>query len=144
MESNTAMPAAPSSAYISPEEEAFRFFRSFKKVYPIKLTVDFDERIAEPNFIKMMAVNYEGDIIKFYTKEFMNRIFNDPGFLENKIYEKLKSLVFESSDEKPRKPRTPKTKVVVESLTEGKEKNNNQKNIKTPRPAKKPKPMTNG
>lgn len=95
-------------AFVSPEEEAFRFFRSFKKVFPITLSVDFDERIAEPGFIKMMAVNYEGDIIKFYTKEFMNRIYNDPGFLENKIYDKLKSLVFEEEQKKVRTPRTPK------------------------------------
>ena len=95
-------------AYVSPEEEAFRFFKSFKKVYPIKLSVDFDERIAEPNFIKLMAVNYNGDIIKFYTKEFMNRIYNDPGFLENKIYDKLKKLVFEEEQAKEKKPRAKK------------------------------------
>jgi len=56
-----------------------------------------------------MAVNYEGDIIKFYTKEFMNRIYNDPGFLENKIYEKLKEIVFSESQQKEKKPRTPRT-----------------------------------
>jgi hypothetical protein len=104
----------PSSApmYMDAEEEAFRFFKSFKKVYPITLSVDFDERIAEPNFIKMMAVNYEGDIIKYYTREFMNRIQNDPGFLENKIYEKLRSIVFQ--EEKEKKPRKPKAAPVVE------------------------------
>jgi hypothetical protein len=125
---------SPQSVYVSPEEEAFKFFKSFKKVYPIKLTVDFDERIAEPNFIKLMAVNYEGDIIKFYTKEFMNRIYNDPGFLENKIYEKLKALVFEEEQKKERKPRPPK------KLTEGPEKSNT-KSIKTPKPNVKPSPM---
>lgn len=97
--------------YTSPEEESFRFFKSFKKIYPIKLTIDFDERIADPNFIKMMAINYEGDIIKFYTKEFMNRIYNDPGFLENKIYGKLKSLIFKEKDIE-KKPRIRKPKQV--------------------------------
>jgi hypothetical protein len=121
--------------YLSPEEEAFRFFKSFKKIYPIKLTVDFDEKIAEPNFIKMMAVNYEGDIIKFYTKEFMNRIYNDPGFLENKIYEKLKSLVFEEEQKKERKPRQPR------QLTEGKEYKSNTKSVKSPKPNNKPPKM---
>lgn len=104
-------PMKPS--YLSAEEEAFRFFKSFKKVYPINLTIEFDERIAEPNFIKMMAVNYEGDIIKFYTKEFMNRIYNDPGFLENKIYEKLKNIVFEN--DKPKRPRAKKVNVNIKN-----------------------------
>ena len=60
---------------------------------------------------------YEGDIIKYYTKEIMNRIYNDPGFLENKIYEKLKSIIFEESakkeeqkpvEPKPKQPRKPR------------------------------------
>lgn len=97
-------------SYVSPEEEAFRVFRSFRKIYPITLSVDFEEKIAQPEFIKLMAVNYEGDIIKFYTKEFMNRIYNDPGFLENKIYDKLKQLVFEG-DEQQIVEKKPKPKV---------------------------------
>ena len=98
----------PPPSYLSPEEESFRFFKGFKRAYPIKLAVDFDERIAEPNFIRMMVTNMEGDIIKFYTKEIMNRIYNDPGFLENKIYDKLRTLVFEEEQVKVKKPRTPK------------------------------------
>jgi len=100
-------PTVQAPAFVSQEEESFRFFKGFKRVHPIKLSVDFDERIAEPNFIKLMVVNMEGDIIKYYTKEIMNRIYNDPGFLENKIYEKLRSLVFEE-DQKPE----PKPKAV--------------------------------
>jgi hypothetical protein len=87
-------------AYVSQEEETFRFFKGFKRIYPIKLSVDFDERIAEPNFLRMMVMNMEGDIIKYYTKEIMNRIYNDPGYLENKIYEKLRSIVFEEEQKK--------------------------------------------
>ena len=108
-------------SYLSPEEESFRFFKGFKRAYPIKLAVDFDERIAEPNFIRMMVTNMEGDIIKFYTKEIMNRIYNDPGFLENKIYDKLKSLVFEEEQVKPKKPRSPKP-VVKKAASKKKEK----------------------
>lgn len=81
-------------SFVDADEESFRFFKSFKRMYPIKLSVDFDERIAEPGFIKMMINNYEGDIIKFYTKQIMDRVYNDPGYLENKIYEKLKNIIF--------------------------------------------------
>lgn len=106
MEGNSVHSAKPS--YVSPEEEAFRFFKGFKRVYPVTVSVDFDERIAEPDFIRLMVTNMEGDIIKFYTKEIMNRIYNDPGFLENKIYDKLRSVVFEESQKKESKPRTPR------------------------------------
>mgnify|MGYP001159341405 CR=1 FL=1 len=106
-----------SPVYMSAEEEAFRFFKSFKRIHPISVEVSFDEKIAQPDFIRMMVVNYEGDIIKYYTKEIMNRIYNDPGFLENKIYEKLKSIIFEESakkeeqkpvEPKPKQPRKPR------------------------------------
>lgn len=95
----------PQMSYNDPEEEAWRFFKSFKRIYPIKLSVDFDERIAEPMFLKMMANNFESDIIKYYTKQIMDRIYNDPGFLENKIYEKLKSIVYDEPQKKERKPK---------------------------------------
>jgi hypothetical protein len=94
------------SQNLSPEEESFKFFKSFKRIYPIKLTIDFDEKISDLNFIKLMAVNYEGDIIKYYTKEFMNRIYNDPGFLEDKIYNKLKSIIFEDEQREEPKQKT--------------------------------------
>ncbi len=105
------------------EDESFKFFKSFKKIYPIKLSIDFDEKIADPNFIKLMAINYEGDIIKYYTKEFMKRIHNDPGFLENKIYEKLKSLIFQTDNEEEeiRKPKKFKKNVQKNSTDENAE-----------------------
>lgn len=127
MEQNSMQSPSQAPAYVSAEEEAFRFFKSFKKVFPIVLTVDFEEKIAQPDFIKLMAVNYEGDIIKYYTKEFMNRIYNDPGFLENKVYEKLREIVFAEPEVKERKPRVTKAKptpppIVTESRKPKKEK----------------------
>lgn len=100
------------------EEESFKFFKSFKRIHPIKLSIEFDEKIADPTFIKMMSMNFEGDIIKYYTKEIMNRVQNDPGYLENRIYNKLKDLIM--GEEKPaRKPRTPKV-VATEPIVEKK------------------------
>jgi len=100
------------SGAISREEESFKFFRSFKRVYPIKLTIDFEEKIADPEFIKMMVMNFEGDIIKYYTNELMNRVYNDPGFLETKIYNKLRDLIMgESKPKTVRKPRAKKEAV---------------------------------
>jgi hypothetical protein len=97
-------------SYLSKDEEAYRFFKSFKRIYPVKLTIDFDEKIAEPGFLKLMVTNMEADIIQYYTKEIMNRIHNDPGYLENKIYERLRTIVFE---EKVKPKRMPRVKVVV-------------------------------
>lgn len=111
---------------LTPEQESFKFFKSFKKIFPITLSIDFEEKIADPIFIKMMYMNYEGDIIKFYTKEFMNRIYNDPGFLENKIYEKLKSIIFEENDKPVKKTRVSKKPSLTVKKPISKNKNNKE------------------
>jgi hypothetical protein len=71
-------------------------------------------------------MNYEGDIIKFYTKEFMNRIYNDPRFLENKIYEKLKSIIFEENDKPVKKTRVSKKPSLTVKKPVSKNKNNKE------------------
>ena len=83
----------PTSVQLSPEEESFMFFRKFKKVYPVKIEVSFDEMIAEPNYVRQTAMNFEGDIIKFYTKELMKKIWSDPSILETQIYNNLKKNI---------------------------------------------------
>jgi hypothetical protein len=75
------------------EEEDFMFFKKFKKVYPIKINVSFDETIANPDYVRQTAMNFEGDIIKFYTKELMKKIWADPAILENQIYDNLKKNI---------------------------------------------------
>lgn len=107
----------PQMTYTNAEEEAWRFFKSFKRIYPIKLTIDFDEKIAEPDFLKMMANNFEADIINFYTKQIMDRVYNDPGFLENKIYEKLRSIVYDEPQRKIKTARIPKTVTDTKKIT---------------------------
>lgn len=115
----------------SPEEESFKFFKSFKRIHPIKLSVDFDEKIADPTFIKMMSMNFEGDIIKYYTKEIMNRVQNDPGYLEDRIYNKLKILIM-GEEKPPRKPRSAKV-VIPEPIIEKKTRKprNSKKDVKS-------------
>lgn len=75
---------------VSPEEEAFKFFRKFKKVHPVEINVKFNEMIADPNYVRQTAMNFEGDVIKFYTQELMKKIYANPTLLEKQIYDSLK------------------------------------------------------
>ena len=45
------------------------FFRKFKKTHPVKIDVSFDEMIADPDYVRQTAMNFEGDVIKFYTQD---------------------------------------------------------------------------
>jgi hypothetical protein len=86
-------PNYPTPVLSPEEEESFVFFRRFKKVHPITIDVSFNEKIAEPNYVRQTALNFEGDIIKFYTKELMKKIWADPSILEEQIYEKLRFII---------------------------------------------------
>ena len=46
--------------------------------------------IADPNYVRQTAMNFEGDVIKFYTQELMKKIYANPTLLEKQIYDSLK------------------------------------------------------
>lgn len=89
-QSNASPSGVREEVYVSPEEEAFRFFRKFKKVHSVTIEVKFEEKIADPNYVRQTAMNFEGDVIKFYTQELMKKIYDDPTILEKQIYDSLK------------------------------------------------------
>jgi hypothetical protein len=91
------------------QNEAYKFFRNFKKIYPIKVNLTFEEKIAEPEFIKLMSNNFEEDIIKFYTKQILQDVMKDPKEVEDKIYSQIHDIVFKNKTASTRrKPRTTK------------------------------------
>jgi hypothetical protein len=93
-------PNYPTPVLSPEEEESFVFFRRFKKVHPITIDVSFNEKIAEPNYVRQTALNFEGDIIKFYTKELMKKIWSNPSILEDQIYEKLRFIIMGEEEKK--------------------------------------------
>lgn len=110
----------PTSVLSSEEEESFIFFKRFKKVHSITIDVSFNEKIAEPNYVHQTALNFEGDIIKFYTKELMKKIWSDPSILEDQIYERLRFIIMGTETIK-------KSDVVEELSSINKNKNKNKK-----------------
>ena len=87
---------------ITPEEDkSYEFFKKMKNIHDVKLKIVLDEKIADPHFIKMMAMNMEGDIIKYYTKTILNKL--DMSKLEKIIYDQLTESVFGKSEKKDKK-----------------------------------------
>ncbi len=85
---------APVSISPDVEAEAYKFFRGFKKVYPVQINLKFDEKIAEPEFLKLMSNNFEADVIQFYTRQIYNNIVSNMDSVEQDIYDQLYKLVF--------------------------------------------------
>jgi hypothetical protein len=88
----------------SPEQEAFMFFKKFKKIYPIDIQLTFKEMIADIEYVRQTAKNFDGDIIKFYTRELMNKLWDNPYLLEQQIYDGFYNVIMgEKKEEKEQK-----------------------------------------
>jgi len=111
----------------NPEE---LLFKMFKNNFDIKIKLEFDRKMASPDFIKMMSENFETDIIRYYTKKFLNSIINDSTTLEDVIYKQLQNIIFEGKKEKKKK--------IVEPLIEGNTKSNVKPGKKTTSPSTPP------
>jgi len=86
---------------LTPEQEAFMFFKKFKKIHPVDIKINFTEMIADPVYVRQTAMNFEGDIIKFYTQELMNKLWNNPQLLEQQIYDQFEILIMGEKKVKP-------------------------------------------
>lgn len=71
-----------------------QMFKSFKRNYKIKINIDIEDYISEPDFIKLMSNNLDADIIGLYTKEILGRILGDVVGLEEKIRSVIKKEVY--------------------------------------------------
>ena len=83
---------------LTPEQEAFMFFKKFKKIHPIDVKLIFKELIADPTYLRQTAMNFDGDIVKFYTNELMNKLWDNPSLLEKQIYDEFKKIIIGETD----------------------------------------------
>lgn len=109
-ESNTNLPPyqqKPMTDEEAAELESFKFFKGFKKNHTVTINLIINEKIADPEFLKLMLNNFEADVIKFYTKEIFNEFINNPESIENLIYEQLREIII-GKKRKSRKKTTKK------------------------------------
>jgi hypothetical protein len=65
------------------------FMSSFKSNYDVKLEIELNEKIMQPDFFKLVANNVNGDIIDWYTSKIMDKLLYDPEQIRKTIYNKL-------------------------------------------------------
>jgi hypothetical protein len=68
-------------------------FKMFKNNYTVKLNLNFDEKIPNPNFIGMVQDNVEADAIDYYANLISKKILSDPNILKDEIYKQLKAII---------------------------------------------------
>jgi hypothetical protein len=65
------------------------FMAKFKKNYDVSINLEVNEKIVEPNFLKMVSDNVNDDIIEWYAGQFVDKILYDPDKLKEEIYNQL-------------------------------------------------------
>lgn len=69
-------------------------FKSFKKNHNIDIIVTFKDKIANPDFVKMMLENMEGDIVGFYKKIIMQNIMQNIKQIEDEVEHSINLAIY--------------------------------------------------
>jgi hypothetical protein len=67
---------------------------TFKRNHEISINVAFKDKIANPDFVKLMMENMDGDIVGFYKKKIMNSIMNDLGKIEEAVEKTIREAIY--------------------------------------------------
>lgn len=81
-------------------------FSTFKRNHEVVFNIQFKDKIANPEFIKMMMENMDGDIVGFYKKKIVDNIMKNISIIEDVVENELKKIIGEDvkiEDEKEEK-----------------------------------------
>ena len=69
-------------------------FKTFKRNHDIQINVVFNEKIGNPEFIRMMMENMEGDIVGYYKKLIIDDINKNFKTIEDEVERQIKEHIF--------------------------------------------------
>ena len=79
---------------VKQQDPVINLLSSAKRSHKMEINITMDYNIPNPDFIKMMADNLEGDFIKTYADEFISNLLSDRASLYEKVYEKIKNEIY--------------------------------------------------
>lgn len=68
-------------------------FKMFKKNYSVKLDIEIEDNIPNPQFIAIIQENVEADAIRYYADLISDKLLQDPEKLKDEVYKQLKVIV---------------------------------------------------
>ncbi|MFW6233350.1 MAG: hypothetical protein ACOC3Z_01670, partial [Nanoarchaeota archaeon] len=108
----------PQQNYLDPSE---MMFKSFKRNHDVKISLDFSNKIGNPDFIKMMMENIDGDIIGYYKKIIVKDIMDNFKKVEDEVEKQLNEIIFGEPKTTKKRTVTKKTKKKVEAKEKSEE-----------------------
>ena len=80
-------------------------FSTFKRSHEVTFNFEFKDKIANPEFIKMMMENMDGDIVGYYKKMIVDNIMKNLHVIEGIVEKELKELLTPEEVVKVSKPK---------------------------------------
>jgi hypothetical protein len=69
-------------------------FKTFKRNHDIKIKVEFTDKIGNPEFIKLMMENMDGDIVGFYKNLILQNIKENFKVVEDEVEKQIREEIF--------------------------------------------------
>lgn len=92
-QSQTNVPInAPATSAGAPA--GFPLLQQMKKSKKIKLILDIDESIPNPDFIKMMDENFDSGVIDYLVTDIVSKLLKTPQIIEKQVREALEEIVY--------------------------------------------------
>jgi len=85
-------PTAPTApAQLNPIE---MMFSTFKRKHKITINIEFEDMIGDPDFVKLMVENMDGDIVGYYKNLIMKNIMGDLSKIEKAVEKTIQFEIF--------------------------------------------------
>lgn len=83
-------------------------FKMFKNNYSVKLNIEIEENIPNPQFISIIQENVDTDAIEYYSKIISDKLLNNPDKIKIDIYNQLKEIINNDLNNVPKEHKEPK------------------------------------
>lgn len=83
-------PKAPEPPKVNPLE---MMFNMFKNNYSVKLNLEVEDNIPNPQIMSIIQENADADAIEYYAGKITDKILKDPSILKKEVYNQLKSII---------------------------------------------------
>jgi hypothetical protein len=91
-------------------------FKTFKRNHDITINVKFTDKIGNPDFIKLMMENMDGDIVGFYKQLIVENIKNNFNVIEDEIEKQIRLEIFGATQQKIEKKEEEKIDLSEETI----------------------------
>ena len=79
---------------VKQEDPTIAIFKKFKRNHNVSIKLEIKDKISKPDFIKVMADGFEGDIVQFYADEIFKTFLEDFKGIKKEIYNQLYKNVY--------------------------------------------------